>query len=87
MEFTFTVNQEGIRQIEENQDHLYPNVEYNKDVSTVTLELPEPNLCTVGQLMTTINRKGLLVGKKYGELLILESSNITQYPYEMEAFQ
>jgi hypothetical protein len=85
MKFTFTVNPEGINFIKEHDMFCYPNVARDEDKSTVTLELPEPDKATVGQFMTVIKDRGLLIGKNHGNPIALDSKHIIEYPYELEA--
>lgn len=86
MEFTFTVSPDGINFIKDHDMFCYPNVTYDENKATVTLELPEPEISTIGQFITVIKEQGLLIGKNQGSLVVLDSQSIIKYPYELEAF-
>jgi hypothetical protein len=86
MEYVFIVSSEGIKFMKENEDFLYPNIEYDENESTVTLEFFEPEKSTIGQFMTEIKEQGLFLGRMYGHPIALDSECILKYPYELEAF-
>jgi len=86
MEFSFIISSEAMALLKKNKVFLYPNVTYDTNQSSVTLESPKPNKSTLGQFMSEIKRLGILIGKKEGKLITLDSNYIKKYPYELEKF-
>ncbi len=84
MLFTFKVNEQGKIFLEDNTLLFYPNVSWDIKASTVSVELPEPDKCSLGQFMSEIKRQGLLLGKRLGRAIIMSSDYIVEYPYEIE---
>lgn len=84
MEFTFEINNEGLSFIQQNKSDLYSIVMVDEEKSSVTLDLYKPNKCTPGQFMSEVKKLGLLVGKRDGNFIVLESHMISKYPYELE---
>ncbi|RJQ29092.1 hypothetical protein C4565_02405 [Candidatus Parcubacteria bacterium] len=83
MVFSFSLSPEGIAFVKKHQNHLYPNVEYDENNSTITLDMGELKLrCTPGQFMSEIKRLGLLISPG----ISLNSDWITKYPYKLEPF-
>lgn len=87
MKLTFSLNPQGVAFVKEREGCLYPNISYNEPAAAITLNTEGLMFkSTVGQFMSEVQKKGLLIGKKDRELVILDANCITKYPCEAEAF-
>lgn len=87
MKLTFFLNPQGMAFIKEQKGYLYPSVTYDEAAASVTVDMTGLIFkSTVGQFMHEVQQRGLLIGRKGEDLVILDSKCITKYPYEAEAF-
>lgn len=87
MKLTFFLNPQGIAFIKEQKGYLYPSITYDEAAVSVTMDTTSLIFkSTVGQFMSEVQRRGLLIGRNGEELVVLDSNCITKYPHEAEAF-
>lgn len=87
MDFIFSIDSEGVNFLKNNKDYLFPNIKCDEGNSTVTLDTESLRMkCTPGQFMSEVKQLGLLVGRRGGSMVVLDSERITKYPRKLEAF-
>ncbi len=87
MKLTFSLNPQGVAFVKEQKGYLYPNISYDEPAASITLDTEGLSFkSTVGQFMSEVQRRGLLIGRKGGELVMLDANCITKYPCEAEVF-